>query len=150
LTGPIRGTRLSAEVKRFIVRAVANAKANGMPIAKSCEILMIDTRRVRRWIRGLDPHVLTERDLTDVPPIAKVCPHAITAGERAEIVKAARTKRLAHLRHRKLTHAVPYGQGLLFALDDASGASSREAGARLSSPQPALETASGDRRIRAE
>jgi putative transposase len=106
LTGPIRGTRLSAEVKRFIVRAVANAKANGMPIAKSCEILMIDTRRVRRWIRGRDPHVLTERDLTDVPPIAKVCPHAITAGERAEIVRAARTTRLAHLRHRKLTHTL--------------------------------------------
>jgi len=106
LTGPIRGTRLPAEVKRFIVRAVTDAKANGMPIAKSCGILMIDPRRVRRWIRGRDPQSLTEGDLTDVPPIAKVCPHAITAGQRAEIVKAARTKKLAHLRHRKLTHTL--------------------------------------------
>jgi transposase InsO family protein len=106
LTGPIRGKRLPAEVKRFIVRAVTDAKTNGMPIAKSCEVLMIDARRVRRWIRGRDPQALTESDLADVAPIAKVCPHAITKDERAEIVKAARTKRLAHLRHRKLTHTL--------------------------------------------
>ena len=106
MTGPIRGARLSAEVKRFIVRAVTDAKSNGMPIAKSCDILMVDARRVRRWIRGRDPQALTESDLADVPPIAKVRPHAITKGERAEIVKAARTKRLADLRHRKLTHTL--------------------------------------------
>lgn len=106
MTGPIRGERLSAEVKRFIVRAVADAKANGMPIVRSCEILMIDARRVRRWIAGRDPHAMTERDLTDTPPIAKVCPHAITSAERAEIIKAARDKKLAHLRHRKLTHTL--------------------------------------------
>jgi transposase InsO family protein len=106
LTGPIRGARLPAEVKRFLVRAVTDAKVNGMPIAKSCEVLMIDPRRVRRWIRGRDPQALTESDLADVPPIAQMCPHVITAGERAEIVKAARDKRLAHLRHRKLTHTL--------------------------------------------
>ena len=106
MTGPIRGTRLPAEVKRFIVRAVIDAKTNGMPIVKSCEVLMIDPRRVRRWIKGRDPHALTEADLTDVAPIAKVCPHAITTNERKEIVKAARTKKLAHLRHRKLTHTL--------------------------------------------
>ncbi|CAN5784118.1 hypothetical protein BH18ACT15_BH18ACT15_06610 [soil metagenome] len=106
MTGPIRGTRLPAEVKRFVVRAVTEAKANGMPVGKSCDILMIDARRVRRWIRGRDPQALTEADLADVPPIAKVCPHAITKTERAEIVRAARTKKLAHLRHRKLTHTL--------------------------------------------
>ncbi len=104
--GPICGTRLPAEVKRFIVRAVTDAKAQGMSLARSCEVLMIDPRRVRRWIRGRDPHTLTERDLMDVPPIAAVCPHAITEKERAEIVKAGRTKKLAHLRHRKLTHTL--------------------------------------------
>jgi hypothetical protein len=75
-------------------------------MARSCEILMIDARQVRRWIRGRDPQGLTERDLTDVPPIAKVRPHAITTTERAEIVKAARSKKLAHPRHRKLTHTL--------------------------------------------
>jgi len=106
LTGPIRGTRLSAEVKRFIVRAVTDAKSNGMPIARSCAILMVDARRVRRWIKGRDPQALMESDLADVPPIAKVRPHALTKNERAAIVRAARTKRLADLRHRKLTHTL--------------------------------------------
>lgn len=106
MTGPIRGTRLPAEVKRFIVRAVTDAKNSGMPLETSCGILMIDDRRVRRWIKGRDPQTLTERDLTDAPPIAKVHPHAITASEGAEIVKAARNTKLAHLRHRKLTHTL--------------------------------------------
>ncbi len=56
--------------------------------------------------RGRDPQALTESDLADVAPIAKVCPHQITTGERAEIVKAAKNKKLAHLRHRKLTHTL--------------------------------------------
>ncbi|MGH8566386.1 MAG: IS3 family transposase [Gammaproteobacteria bacterium] len=106
MTGPIRGTRLPAEVKRFIVRAVRDAKAAGMPIARSCAILMIDPRRVRRWIRGRDPRALTEAELADVAPIAKVCPHAITKTECDEIVRAAKDKRLAHLRHRKLAHTL--------------------------------------------
>ncbi len=106
MTGPIRGTRLSAEVKRFIVGAVTDAKAKGMPISRSCAILMVDPRRVRRWVAGRDPHALTETDLTDAQPIAKICPHAITPAERAEIVTAAKDKRLAHLRHRKLTHTL--------------------------------------------
>ncbi|CAN5580264.1 hypothetical protein BH20ACT23_BH20ACT23_23810 [soil metagenome] len=72
LTGPIRGMRLSAEVKRFIVRAVTDAKSNGISIANCCDILMVDARRVRRWIRGRDPQGLTNADLADVPPIAKV------------------------------------------------------------------------------
>ncbi|MCA1680732.1 MAG: IS3 family transposase [Actinobacteria bacterium] len=106
MTGPIRGSRLSAEVKRFIVGAVTDARSAGMPIAKSCAILTIDPRRVRRWIKGRDPQTLTETDLADVPPIAKVCPHAITTDERAEIVTAAKDEKLANLRHRKLTHAL--------------------------------------------
>lgn len=113
MTGAIHGTRLPEEVKRFIVRAVTDAKANGMPITRSCAILMIDARRVRRWIAGRDPLALTKTELADVPPIAKVCPHAITAGERAEIIKAATGKKLAHLHHRKLTHTLSR-TGLVF------------------------------------
>lgn len=72
---------------------------------------MIDPRRVRRWIAGRDPEALTKAELVDVAPIAKVCPHAITERERAEIVKAAKDKRLAALRHRKLTHTCPARTG---------------------------------------
>jgi transposase-like protein len=42
----ICGTRLPAEVKRWIVGAVTEVKAGGMSMARACEILMIDTRRV--------------------------------------------------------------------------------------------------------
>ena len=52
MIGPIRGTRLPAEIKRFIVGAVTDAKQGGATITRSCEILMIDARRVRRWIQG--------------------------------------------------------------------------------------------------
>jgi putative transposase len=106
LTGPIRATRLPAEVKRFIVGAVTEAKKAGMPITRACEILMIDPRRVRRWIAGRAAASLADDDLRDRPPVAKVCPHELTAAERAEIVKAARDEKLAHLRHRKLTHTL--------------------------------------------
>jgi putative transposase len=106
LTGPIRGARLPAEVKRFIVGAVTEAKTKGMPIERACEILMIDARRVRRWITGRDPGVLNDDDLKDIPPVARICPHKLTEAERAEIVKAARDEKLAHLRHRKLTHTL--------------------------------------------
>jgi transposase InsO family protein len=84
-----------------------------MPITRSCEILMIDPRRVRRWIAGRDAASLTDGDLKDVPPVARVRPHKLTEGERAEIVKAARDEKLAHLRHRKLTHILSR-QGRVF------------------------------------
>lgn len=106
MTGPIRGTRLPAEVKRWIVGAVTEAKVKGMPITRACDILMIDARRVRRWIAGRNPNSLTEDALRDTPPVAKVCPHKLTESERREIVKAARDEKLAHLRHRKLTHTL--------------------------------------------
>jgi putative transposase len=47
---------------------------------------------------------LTEADLTDRPPVAKVAPHRLTPAERAEILAAADEDDLAHLRHRKLAH----------------------------------------------
>jgi len=47
---------------------------------------------------------LTEADLMDRPPIARRHPHRLTEAEREEILRAADEDRLAHLRHRKLTH----------------------------------------------
>ena len=77
-----------------------------MPISRACEILMIDSRRVRRWIAGRDPASISENDLRDRPPVAKVCPHRLTDKEREEISRAGRDDKLAHLRHRKLTHTL--------------------------------------------
>lgn len=104
MIGPIRGTRLSAETKLHIVRAVERAKAEGMTLARACEVLKLDPRRLRRWIRGRDATRVCQADLADLPPVAKRRPHALLAKERAEIVAAATDDDLAHLRHRKLTH----------------------------------------------
>lgn len=106
MIGPIRGKRLPAGIKRQIVGAIADAKRRGMTIARACEILMLDARRVRRWIGGRDPEVLDADDLVDTPPVAKVRPHKLADAERKEIVTAARDEKLAHLRHRKLTHTL--------------------------------------------
>lgn len=50
MIGPIRGTRLSAEIKLKIVRAVHAAKVAGVPIERACGVIMLDPRRLRRWI----------------------------------------------------------------------------------------------------
>jgi transposase InsO family protein len=47
---------------------------------------------------------LTEIDLVDRPPVARVVAHRLTENERSEILRAADEDRLAHLRHRKLRH----------------------------------------------
>jgi len=104
LIGPIRGTRLPAEIKLAIVRAVHRATEEGMSVARACEVLMLDPRRLRRWVGGRPPQALTRSALTDHPPVAHRHPHALLPAERAEILAAATEDGLADLRHRKLTH----------------------------------------------
>ncbi len=85
LTGPIR---LTAEVKLQIVGAVTDAKHQGMTIDQACRVVMLDTRRLR-WIGQRDAEQLTEQNLIDQPPVARVAPHALTLDERSKIIKAA-------------------------------------------------------------
>ena len=104
MIGPIRGTRLAAEIKLAIVRAVHRAVEEGMSVARACEVLMIDPRRLRRWMGGRPPGAVTTSALADHPPVAHRHPHALLPEERAEILAAATEDDLADLRHRKLTH----------------------------------------------
>ncbi|MBI4259647.1 MAG: hypothetical protein HY658_03680, partial [Actinobacteria bacterium] len=104
MIGPIRGARLSAEIKLSIVRAVHQATEGGMSVARACEVLLLDPRRLRRWVARRVPGPLTEADLVDLPPVALRHPHGLLPEERAEILAAAREDDLAELRHRKLTH----------------------------------------------
>ncbi|MEX1264705.1 MAG: DDE-type integrase/transposase/recombinase [Actinomycetota bacterium] len=106
MIGPIRGARLPAEIKLQIVRAVDEAQTAGMSVRRACEVLILDPRRLRRWIRGRDRAEMTEADLIDRPPVARRRPHALLEAERAEIRAAATEDALAQLRHRKLTHAL--------------------------------------------
>jgi hypothetical protein len=55
LTGAIRGTRLSADVKLALVGAIIEAKDAGFPIVRACEVLMLEARRFHRWVKGRDP-----------------------------------------------------------------------------------------------
>jgi hypothetical protein len=52
LIGPIRGVRLAAGIKCQIVRAVHEAATGGMSVKTACEVLMLDPRQLRLWIRG--------------------------------------------------------------------------------------------------
>lgn len=104
MIGPIRGRRLPAEIKLHIVRAVERARSGGMSIRRACEVLMLDPRRLRRWMAGRVPEAIGEEDVRDLPPVAHRRPHSLLPAERAEIVTAATDDELASLRHRKLTH----------------------------------------------
>lgn len=106
MIGPIRAVRLSAEIKLQIVRAISKATTDGMSVNRACEVLMLDPRRLRRWTRGRERASVVQTDLMDRPPIARRRPHALLEAERAEIRAAAAEDELAHLRHRKLAHAL--------------------------------------------
>jgi putative transposase len=104
LTGAIRGTRLSAEVKLALVGAITEARDAGFPIVRACEVLMLEARRFHRWLKGRDPKTPTAADLNDEPPVPKKTPHRITDDERAAIIEAARDEANSDKTHRKLAH----------------------------------------------
>ena len=51
MIGPIRSARLPAEIKLEIVRATDGAKAAGMSLERACAVILLDPRRLRRWVR---------------------------------------------------------------------------------------------------
>jgi putative transposase len=104
LIGRITGGRLPAPVKLQIIAAIAAAHREGLAIDRACEVVMLDPRRYRRWVRGRDPEALGEPDVRDAPPVARRRPHALLPAERREIRAAATEPELAALHHRKLTH----------------------------------------------
>lgn len=79
------------------------------------------------WDRLPALPALTEADLADRPPVAKVSPHRLTEGERVEILVAADEDALAHLRHRKLTHHLSR-QSRVFCSESSTLRVLREAG----------------------
>jgi putative transposase len=119
LIGPIRGRRLSPEVKLRIVRAIASAKQHGMAVERACEVILLHPRRLRRWTAGRDVAHLSEADLTDRAPVARRRPHALTEAERAEILGAAGEEDPANERHRKLTHHLSR-QGRVFCSESST------------------------------
>lgn len=123
MIGPIGGRRLPAEIKLQICRAVLGAKQEGMTVERACGVILLDPRRLRRWlqrteaaraVRGgpaaasprLSPAGLRAADLADRAPVARRLPQRLTGAERHQILEAASEERLAHLRHRKFCHTL--------------------------------------------
>lgn len=116
MIGPIRGVRLSPEIKHRIMRAIENAKRVGFGIDRACAVIQLDPRRYRRWCERRDGVVGSwsatidvgdpgaSEGLVDARPVPKTRPHALTRAERDAILAAAGEDALAHLHHRKLTH----------------------------------------------
>jgi hypothetical protein len=88
---------------------------------------------------------MTEVDLIDRPPVARCHPHALLEEERREIRAAAAEDELAHLRHRKLAHALSR-QARVFCSESSvlrelrcqSGTGWATSGRRTAKPQPVL------------
>lgn len=104
--GAIRGNRLAPEIKLELVGAVVEAKRQRFPITRSCQLLMLSTRRFHRWVAGKEVKNLKAQDLADGPPIPKTVPGKITEAERQAIIEAATDPDNSHLKHRKLTHTL--------------------------------------------
>ena len=139
MIGPIRGTRLPAEIKHRLLEAIQGAKRQGFTLERACATIQLDPRRARRWAKRREgsagsfstPSAFAapgpSEGLVDRLPIASTRPHALTAEERAQILAAAADDSLAHLRHRKLTHHLSR-EGRVFCSESSTLRILREAG----------------------
>ncbi len=95
---------------------------------------------------------MTEVDLMDRPPVARCHPHALREEERREIRAAATEDELAHLRHRKLAHALSR-QARVFCSESSVLRELRSAGlvpayqrrSRLARPRPVTDESEPNR-----
>jgi transposase InsO family protein len=96
--GPIKGAWLSGEDKTEILAVVDEAKDKGVSNRRSCELLMINRRRVVRW-KGWRRQ---GRGLENEKPGPKHALHALLPVERHQVVTMARSEEYADLSHRML------------------------------------------------
>ncbi len=103
--GPIRGKRLSGEVKKEIVDAVEDARTKSVPVKRALEILMLARSRYYDWTRGKDMDEFLADELNDRVSAPDSTPQKITPSERQAIVEIAKDDAYADLSHRKLAYA---------------------------------------------
>jgi len=89
-----------------MVRAVGEARSNGMTVQKACEVLQLPRVTFYHWRGGRNPDELTVADLTPVMTERRVSPQRITEVEREAIVEAAQDEAKVDLHHRKLAHTL--------------------------------------------
>ena len=105
MVGAIVGN-VSPEAKLGMVRAVGEARSNGMTVQKACEVLQLPRVTFYHWRGGRNPDELTVADLTPVMTERRVSPQRITEVEREAIVEAAQDEAKVDLHHRKLAHTL--------------------------------------------
>lgn len=105
MVGAISGN-VSAEAKLELVRAVAQARSEGMAVRKTCEMLDLPRVRYYQWLAGREPGDLTLVDFAPREAERRPSVQRITQVEREAIVAAAEDEAKVDLHHRKLAHTL--------------------------------------------
>jgi putative transposase len=83
------------ETKQSIMDVIAESELKGIKRKRTCEILQIDARRVRRWF--------SLPNLVDIKPGPVKAPHALLSEERMVIIALAKDEKYVDDSHRVLT-----------------------------------------------
>jgi transposase InsO family protein len=86
---------VSAETKKAIMAVIIESKAKGVRRSRTCELLQIEERRVRRWF--------SRPVLSDRKPGPEHAPHALLFEERQAIIAIAKDEVYVDDSHRVLT-----------------------------------------------
>jgi putative transposase len=107
LTGPIRGERVDAGLKREILTVIEDAKCMGVSVSCVCEMLGLSRNRYYAWKRRIDQAVLYDGcdPLLDRPagPIHGEAPHRLLEDEKKTICSLLREETYADLSARQLS-----------------------------------------------
>jgi putative transposase len=96
--GQIKGTWLSIEQKVDILSMTERAKNRGISITRTCELWMIERRRVVRWRRKKKEG----HGLEDLKPGPQYPSHKLLAEEKTAVLRMAKKEEYADLSHRIL------------------------------------------------
>jgi transposase InsO family protein len=97
--GEIRDKWISQEVKVEILEVIDNAKDGGIPITRTCTLLMIDRRRVTRWRLKRD----NGSSLDNMKPGPIEAVNRLLPVERESVLIMAMKEEYADMSHRVLT-----------------------------------------------
>lgn len=107
--GEIRGRWVKEDLKAEILVVVERAKKGGVPVTRTCALLMIGRRRVVRWRRARD----TGKGLKNLKPGPTEPVHRLLPVERDSILEMARKEEYADMSHRILA-VTAWDMGLFF------------------------------------
>ena len=96
--GEIKGNWLCLQHKVEILSVIDTAQNAGISITRTCELLMINRRRVTRWRWKMN----NARNLENLKPGPRDPSHRLLPAERMAVLKMAKMEKYADLSHRVL------------------------------------------------